>query len=375
MDTVQSLQALASADTNSQIIGGSIVVAIYTIDFIVRIFLLIYIPRRRKPTAAMAWLLLIYIIPLFGTILFFVLGSTKLSKQRLAGQRQINRMLERYTSDLREKGLAVTPPAPRDIQANLSEAFTALAPTGHNNVSITSGYDNIIADTVEKINGAKEYVYAEFYILAMDDATEPFFAALEAAVARGVVVRILFDAWGSKKFPHFKAMMKRMTKAGIEWHKILPVSFVPGKYNRIDLRNHRKIVVIDNTDAYIGSFNMIDKTYHRKDSISYIELVAHLEGPSVNEAAAVFASDWYLETGEFLRHFMKNSAPAKKATPLYSLYQVVQTTRTKTTCVYLTHLFSRLVKALLLPTRTLCPMNHYLVPLFQQPSAAFAYQF
>ena len=319
MNATESLQALASADTGSQIVGWSLVAAIYAIDFVVRIFLLIYIPRRRKPTAAMAWLLLIYIIPLFGTILFFILGSTKLSKKRLQNQRQINQMLERYTKDLRAKGLAMTPPAPRDIQANLSEAFTALAPTGHNKVSIISGYDNIIAETVEKINNAREYVYAEFYILAMDDATEPFFKALEDAVARGVVVRVLFDAWGSKKFPHFKRMMKRMTKSGIQWHKILPVSFVPSKYNRIDLRNHRKIVVIDNTDAYIGSFNMIDKTYHRKDTISYIELVAHLEGPSVNEAAAVFASDWYLETGDFLPHFMKNSAPAKKGDAIVQL--------------------------------------------------------
>ena len=78
MNADESLQALASADTGSQIVGWSLVAAIYAIDFVVRIFLLIYIPRRRKPTAAMAWLLLIYIIPLFGTILFFILGSIKL---------------------------------------------------------------------------------------------------------------------------------------------------------------------------------------------------------------------------------------------------------------------------------------------------------
>lgn len=293
---------------------------IYVADFIIRICLLIYIPKNRKPTAAMAWLLLIFIIPLFGTILFFILGSTKLSRRRRQQQIQINQMLKRYTTELKRKGFTAKLSAPRDIQARLAEALTSLAPTHRNRITIMSGYDSLIDELVAKVNQAREYVYVEFYILAMDTATEPFFQALEAAVQRGVVVRVLFDAWGSRKFPNFRAMMRRLTTAGIAWHKILPVSFNPRVYNRIDLRNHRKIVVIDNTDAYIGSFNMIDKAYHRKDSITYIELMAHLQGPSVNDSAAVFASDWYLETGEFLHHFMKNSLPVTKGD---SIVQIV----------------------------------------------------
>ncbi len=291
-------------------IAWVIAVLIYAIDFVVRIALLVYIPKNRKPTAAMSWLLLIFIVPLFGTILFFILGSTKLSKHRRHLQLEVNKMLKRYTTDLRNKGLVAIVPQPHNIQAKLAEALTSLAPTSHNAVRLITDYDKMISGMVQKINSAQHYVYVEFYILAMDSTTEPFFEALEEAVKRGVNVRVLFDAWGSKKFPNFKAMMRRMTEAGIEWHKILPVTFNFKTYTRIDLRNHRKIVVIDNTDAYIGSFNMIDKTYHRKDDISYIELVAHMQGPSVNECAAVFASDWYFETGDFLHHFMQNSRQA-----------------------------------------------------------------
>lgn len=302
-----------------RIIAWIITTIIYAIDLVIRLFLLIYIPKNRKPTAAMSWLLLIFIIPVFGTILFFILGSTKLSKRRMHQQLQINKMLRHYTTTLRQQGLTAEVPGVHSIQADLAESLTSLAPTGQNTIEITSGYDEIIDEAIVKINAAQEYVYVEFYILALDTTTEPFFEALENAVKRGVVVRVLFDAWGSKKFPNFRKMMRRMTDAGIEWHKILPVSFRPKNYNRIDLRNHRKILVIDNTDAYIGSFNMIDKTYHRKDDISYIELVAHMQGPSVNEAAAVFASDWYLETGEFLHHFMNNSKPTKKGNAIVQL--------------------------------------------------------
>lgn len=301
------------------IITWVITAIIYTADFIVRLWLLIYIPKNRKPTAAMAWLLLIFIIPLFGTIFFFILGSTKLSKKRRQAQAQINRMLKRYAINLRRKGLVATVRKPHDIRAKLAESLTALAPTKNNTVQIMSGYDSIIKDIIRKINSAKSYVYIEFYILALDTTTEPFFQALENAVERGVIVRVLFDSYGSRKFPRYKEMQKRLTAIGVKWHKILAFTLKWGYYNRPDLRNHRKIVVIDNTDAYIGSLNMIDKAYHRKDDITYIELAVHLQGPSVNEAAAVFASDWYAETGQFLKHFMKNSAPAKRGTATVQL--------------------------------------------------------
>ncbi len=301
-------------------IAWALTFVLYAVDFSVRLWLLVYIPKNRKPTAAMAWLLLIFILPVIGTLLFFILGSTKLSKKRRADQTQINYMLKRYRRELRRQGLITTVAKPYDAQATLATAFTSLAPTRRNNVRVLSGYEKIIQEMTHKVEHARHYVYAEFYILAMDSTTEPFFQALEAAVQRGVKVRVLFDAFGSRKFPKRRAMMRRLTSIGVEWRQVLPFSLRLKRYNRPDLRNHRKILVIDNTDAYIGSLNLIDKTYHRKDSISYIELAAHLQGPSVNECAAVFASDWYAETGEFLHHFMKNSKPSKRGT---SVVQIV----------------------------------------------------
>lgn len=302
------------SDNQVAMVTWVVTAIIYGVDFLVRLWLIIYIPKNRKPTAAMSWLLLIFIIPIFGTIFFFILGSTKLSKRRRIAQLQINRMLKRYAIDLRRKGLVGSVRKPHDARAKLAEALTSLAPTKNNTVHILSGYDRLIHDLTRKVNAARHYIYVEFYIMALDKTTEPFFKALEEAVDRGVVVRVLFDSFGSRKFPRYKEMQRRLTSIGVKWHKILAFTLKWGYYNRPDLRNHRKIVVIDNTDAYIGSLNMIDKTYHRKDDISYIELAVHLQGPSVNEAAAVFASDWYAETGVFLRHFMKNSVAAKRGT-------------------------------------------------------------
>ena len=289
------------------------------IDLLVRIWLLIQIPKKRKPTAAMAWLLLIFIAPVFGTILFFILGNTKLSRVRRREQEEITRILHFYTHELEKSQLIQSAPAPYNTSSTLATQLTGLAPTTHNDVTVLTGYEAIIKAIIASINNAQHYVYVEFYILALDTTTEPFFAALEAAKKRGVAVYVLFDAWGSHKFPRHKEMTRHLSSITDDWHTILPLGLRFKKYNRPDLRNHRKIVVIDNSSAYIGSLNMVDKRYHRKDDISYIELAVRLKGPSVNNAAAVFASDWYSETKVALRDFVQNSAPAESGSSLVQL--------------------------------------------------------
>lgn len=298
---------MEATDLESGIIALIIIFLLLFIDVFIRIFLVFYIPRNRKPTAALAWLLLIVIAPLLGTILFLVIGSTKLSRKRRHMQRQIDYQYQRFNNNLRQAGLAAKMDSHYGGTAQLVERLTSLAPTSGNSFRIINGYDTIITDMAQAISRGQSYVYVEFFALALDEATEPFFDALELAIRRGVKVYVLFDTLGSRKYPRYKEMKHRLTDMGAQWRSVLPISFKPGRYNRPDLRNHRKIVVVDNTDAYIGSLNMIDKTYHRKDDIYYVELATHLKGPSANQAAAVFASNWYGETGEMLRHYMKNA--------------------------------------------------------------------
>ena len=287
---------------------------VFIIDLVLRIALLIHVPKRRKPTAATAWLLFIFIIPIIGAPLFFLIGNSKLSRERRAKQAGITKMFRRYSEALEKRGLIGTPPQEHISTDNLITSLTGLQATKENTLTVLAGYDTIIDDIIEKIRAATTYVYVEFYILALDQTTEPFFEALKDAKARGVSVYVLFDAWGSRKFPRQKEMIRRLNENTTAWRKILPISFNPKKYNRPDLRNHRKIVVVDNSHAYTGSLNMIDKTYHRKDSISYIELAVHLQGPAVNTLAAVFASDWYSETDEPLTDFMHAELTPKKGT-------------------------------------------------------------
>lgn len=296
-----------------------IILIAFLLDLAIRIVMLTYIPKNRKPAAAMAWLLFIALVPFGGFIVFIILGSTKLSKTRRKQQEQINTVIKQYTAELRKEGYIIDVPEEYRSHAALAESLTGFPVTADNSISLITDYDDIIEQMVRAIDKATSHVYVEFYILALDEATEPFFQALERAAKRGVSVRVLFDAWGSRKFPRFKEMQRRLTAAFIPWHKILPVSFIPGKYNRIDLRNHRKIVVVDNDVAFLGSFNMIDKRYHRKDTISYIELVAKLRGSSVTEAATIFMSDWFFETNEAIERVVMPPVPQHHAGTLAQL--------------------------------------------------------
>lgn len=294
--------------TLASVLALALLALIFIVDLLVRVALLFYIPRNRKPTAALAWLFAIAIAPFLGTALFLVLGSTKLSKRRRMMQAQIDRMYDQFNKNLHDENMIGDVPSRYRGAARIAEHLANLAPARHNSVTILNGYDTIIDEMVQAINKAKEYVYVEFFALALDTSTEPFFGALDRAISRGVKVYVLFDTLGSRKYPRYRQMQKRLTEMGAHWHKMLPLKFIPGRYNRPDLRNHRKIVVVDNQHSFMGSLNMIDKTYHRKDDISYIELVAHVQGPAVNESAAIFASDWYSESGQVLKHFLSNAA-------------------------------------------------------------------
>ncbi len=287
---------------------------LFALDWLIRIFFILYIPRKRKPSSAIAWLLVIIVFPGVGIALFLLIGSPKLSSRRRKKQRYINELIDKATqaspNDLDE----LTHEERERIQplADLNKSLAKLPIRAGNSVVVLPEYDKAIDDIVAHINDAKEFVHIEYFIVAIDKTTQPLFDAMEAAVKRGVKVRLMFDSLGSRKFQKQKEIKEVLNRIGVEWHKMLPIRFSWHGYNRLDLRNHRKIIVIDDRIAYIGSQNLIDRAYHRKDAIYYDELVVRMSGPIVRHCDAVFAGDWYAESGERLT---KLTDPRQRAMP------------------------------------------------------------
>jgi len=127
---------------------------------------------------------------------------------------------------------------------------------------------------------------------------------MEGAVARGVTVRLLADYVATKKVAGSDKMLAELDRIGVKWAWMLPVEPFKGKYQRPDLRNHRKIVVVDGRVAFMGSQNLIARHYDSpkniKRGLKWQELMTRLTGPVVASVNTVFLSDWLIETGEDL---------------------------------------------------------------------------
>ena len=281
-----------------------LVLAVTILGWIIPFAMILVVPVNRKPSEATAWLMLLFALPWIGLVAFWLVGSPKLSLRRRTLQREINHSITSFVEhSAADPALApiIAPPIAERYQpfVALNTNLGALPAMVGNAVEIITDYDGMLARMAADIDTAQRFVHVEFYILIADEATEGFFRAMEQAVGRGVTVRVLYDPVGSRKYPTYQATLARMRAAAIEAHPMLPLRRAPDR-NRPDLRNHRKIVVVDGEIGYTGSLNMIVRTYHRSDSIAYDELMARVRGPAADALDAVFRTDWYSETGERL---------------------------------------------------------------------------
>lgn len=274
------------------------------VDIVIRVLAIIIIPRNRRPTAAMAWLLAIYFIPYVGVLLFLVIGNPRLPRKRRKLQREINDNIRRLSAGL-DFGTE-RPDAPDWFRSAvyLNRNLGAMPLAGDNGAELISDYQASIDAMADAIRAAQRYVHVEFYILQSDATTESFFSALEDAAGRGVTVRVLLDHWANRGKPFYRATLRRLDAMGASWKLMLPVQPLKGKYQRPDLRNHRKLLVVDGTVAFTGSQNVTDSTYNLKRNIRrglhWVDMMARIEGPVVGSINAVFLSDWASEGGEIL---------------------------------------------------------------------------
>jgi cardiolipin synthase len=266
---------------------------------------LYFVPPNRKPSSATAWLMLIFLFPLPGLIVFWLIGSPKLPRARRLKQRKMDELVARAVETARDNpklGDLLAPQVPERYlpYANLSAELGGMPAFDGNSVEVIPEYADVFKRIVEDIDRAERYVHVQFYIISRDDETEGVFQALERAHDRGVVVRVMLDDVGSKGYPTTKDTDAGLGKSGFGYQRILPLRLFDGQWSRPDLRNHRKIVVIDGQIAYTGSMNLIRRNYFRKDGMYYDEMVARASGPIAAQLAAVFVTDWYCETDVLL---------------------------------------------------------------------------
>ena len=277
------------------------------LSYLIGILALFVIPANRKPGEATAWLLLIFLAPILGAILFLLLGNPKLSKWRREQQRAMNERIKDLAEDaeqIPELRPIVDPalPARYEPHVDLIAQLTGMPVMARNTVELLPDYVGAVKRIVQDIDAAQHYVHLEYFMFADDKIGAPVVDALVRARERGVVCRVLIDHLGN--IGYHGPVLKRLRAAEIPVHQMLPAKPFDNQWNRIDLRNHRKIIVVDAAVGYTGSQNLVEDTYHKRGNfrkgIHYIELVARVTGPVVREFNAAFITDWYSETEELL---------------------------------------------------------------------------
>ena len=277
------------------------------LSYLIGILALFIIPANRKPGEATAWLLLIFLAPILGAILFLLLGNPKLSQWRREQQRAMNERIKDVAEEaehIPELAPLVDPPLPPRYESfvHLIAQLTGMPVMAGNTVELLPDYVGAVDRIVQDIDAAQRYVHLEYFMFADDKIGAPVIDALLRARERGVVCRVLIDHLGN--LGYHGPVLKRLRAAAIPVHQMLPAKPFDNQWNRIDLRNHRKIVVIDGAVGYTGSQNLVEDTYHKrgnlKKGIHYIELVVRVRGPVVRELNSAFITDWYSETEELL---------------------------------------------------------------------------
>lgn len=281
------------------------------VDLLIRILALCWVPYNRKPSVALGWLMAIFLLPYVGLLAFLVIGATQLPKKRRDRQRSMTEVLRKETKDEAVVGDASHLSEKDIIAAQLNYELGALPLAGGNSFELLPDNNANLQTMAEQIDRAQDYVHFEFYIVGWDETSAPLLDSLFRAHERGVTVRILIDQLGSSGIPRWRELVRRLDSSGISWHRSLPIQPLKGNFQRPDLRNHRKILVIDGEVAFSGSQNAIDRSYDKpsnlRKNLQWKDLSMRIHGPLVRELNAVFLSDWYAETGEMLRQEAKDS--------------------------------------------------------------------
>lgn len=289
---------------NWKTVTKGVAAAVTVVNFLLRFGGVIAVPRNRRPTTALAWLLAIFAAPIPGTLALNLFGSTLLPKDRRAKQMQINDFILETTSGLDLVTKEENWPRWFGSVVDLNRTLGAMPLVGGNDVILLPDFAGVMRSMTDAVNGAERYVHVEFFILSLDKATVEFFAALKAAHDRGVTVRVLYDDWSTMRKPRGRATKAWLEKSGIPFQAMLPVRPLSGHWRRPDLRNHRKVVVVDGVIGFMGSQNMIDPSYNTRANLrrhlQWKDLMVRMEGPIVAGVNAIFITDWYAETSELL---------------------------------------------------------------------------
>ena len=296
-----------------------IVTVAYVMVVMVTIGVIIH--DKRDPVKALAWILVIALIPVAGLVLYVMFGRNH-RKEKIFNLKEITdleqfaRLSERQAEAIRNPELMLRPSIAenRDIITLLLNNNKSPL-TLRNRVKVLNNGKETFSAIIEALRSATSSIHMEYYIFENDRIGKRIANILMEKAREGVEVRFIYDdvgSWGLSR-----TFLSRLRKAGVEVGCFMPVAF-PWLTSRINYRNHRKIVVVDGKVGFTGGINIAER-YLRRGGKAGLWRDTHLqlEGDSVVMLQAVFATDWYFVSGR------KKLADSSKYFPAHDIREEV----------------------------------------------------
>ncbi|WP_434803007.1 cardiolipin synthase [Neisseria montereyensis] len=260
--------------------------------------------KQRNTGSAFAWLIVLFAFPLLGVVAYLILGEPRLGSARAKRSDEMNRFYsdfaDQYLSDMGWDGADRISTHYLGI-AKVATDSVGLDVTKNNHMNLLATTDEIVSAMLADIEAARKSCLLAFYIIDPQGRIKEVLNAVIRAAKRGVDCIILADAVGSHAF--FKSEWVDLLRTeGVEVHIALPVGPLRTLFTRSDLRNHRKLLLIDEKIGYTGSYNLVDPKFFKQNSGvgQWVDVMMRCTGPMVLEMAAVFYADVAVENDENL---------------------------------------------------------------------------
>ncbi|MGH7976981.1 MAG: phospholipase D-like domain-containing protein, partial [Limisphaerales bacterium] len=253
--------------------------------------------NKRDTRATTIWIGVVWLVPLFGPILYLALGVNRIRRRavKLGVHKSFSRPIPENLGEPEHDGAEHLKMLARVVSRVVAQPLTA----GNKIVPLVNG-DAAFPAMLAAIESAKKSISLSTYIFDNDASGNLFVAALERAVQRDVVVRVLVDSAGTRY--SWPPIIYKLRHAKIPFAKFLPASiFTPWRVATINLRNHRKSLIVDGQIAFTGGMNIRHgNVLAAKPKSPVQDLHFRVTGPAVTQLQEAFANDWAFATGEIL---------------------------------------------------------------------------
>jgi cardiolipin synthase len=257
---------------------------------LIAILCLLY--RGQGVERTLTWLFAVIAFPALGATTYFLLADPTIKRTAVRRRRQktaIHQHCDPASGECRHNPIMA-----------VAYRTTGLEPSAGNLAEVLTGDELAFARVEEHLRGARQRIWAEYYLIRRDETGHRFLEILAEKAREGIEVRLIYDALGS--FRMSRPRLEAITAAGGSCVEFLPLNPLRKRWS-VHLRNHRKLIVIDSEVAFTGGMNVGDEysgRARRRGTLHFSDTHLRLEGPCVDDLEEVFAEDWRFATGESL---------------------------------------------------------------------------